>query len=56
MLGTYVMYLGRDNDDDFHGQESNDKDFYSNLQILLCRHYEIRKDSQKYGQCSCINC
>ena len=22
----------------------------SNLQIPLCRHYEIRKDSQKYGQ------
>ena len=28
----------------------------SNLQIPLCRHYEIRKDSQKYGQRPCKNC
>ena len=25
----------------------------SNLQITLCRHYEIRKDSQKYEQRPC---
>ena len=27
----------------------------SNLQIPLCRHYEITKDSQKYGQSPSIN-
>ena len=28
----------------------------SNLQITLSRHYEIRKDLQKYGQRPCKNC
>ena len=28
----------------------------SDLQIPLCRHYKIRKDSQKYGQRSGKNC
>ena len=28
----------------------------SNLQIPLCRHYEIRKDSQKYDQRRRKNC
>ena len=27
----------------------------NNLQVLFCRHYEIRKDSQKYVQRSCKN-
>ena len=26
-----------------------------NVQIALCRRYEIRKDSQKYGQRPCKN-
>ena len=25
----------------------------NNLQIPLCRHYEIRKSTRKYGQCPC---
>ena len=52
MLGTYVMYLdiGRDDDDDCNNGESRDEDYQSHLQIPLCRHYEIRKDSQKYEQ------
>ena len=28
----------------------------SNLQIPICRHHEIRKDSQKYGQRPGKNC
>ena len=28
----------------------------NNLQIPLYRHYEIRKDSQKYGHYPCKNC
>ena len=28
----------------------------SNLRLPLCRHYEIRKDSQKYGQRPRKNC
>ena len=51
MFGTYVMYLdiGRDNDDDYDDGNLAAKITINNLQIPLCRHYEIRKSSQKYG-------
>ena len=57
MLGTYVMYLdiGRDDDDDYDDGECSNEDTINNLHILICRHYEIRKDSQKYGQRPCKN-
>ena len=50
MFGTYVMYLdiGRDNDDDYDDGNLAAK-IINNLQIPLCRHYEIRKGFQKYG-------
>ena len=50
MFGTYVMYLdiGRDNDDDYDDGNLAAK-IINNLQIPLCRHYEIRKGCQKYG-------
>ena len=59
ILGTYVMYL--DIKRDRHrlimmtGNLAT-KIILSNLQIPLCRHYEIRKDSQKYDQRRRKNC
>ena len=57
MFGTYVMYLdiGRNDDDDYDDGEYSNEDTVNNLHILICRHYEIRKDSQKYGQRPCKN-
>ena len=54
-FGTCVMYLGigRDDDDDYDYGNLATKISINNLQIPLCRHYEIRKDSQKYGQRPC---
>ena len=58
MLGTYVMYLDIGKDDDYYYDDgqSSDEDTMSHLQIPHCRHYEITKDSQKYGQHPCKNC
>ena len=59
ILGTYVRYL--DIKRDRHrlimmtGNLAT-KIILSNLQIPLCRHYEIRKDSQKYDQRRRKNC
>ena len=36
--------------------ESSNKDCYESSTDTLCRHYEIRKDSQKYRQRACKNC
>ena len=57
MFGTYVMYLdiAQDDDNDYDDGESSNEDYY-NLQIPFCRHYETRKDSQKYRQRPCKNC
>ena len=44
MFGTYVMNLDIAwDDDDYDDGESSTEDYY-NLQIPLCRHYEIRTD------------
>ena len=58
ILGTYVMFLdiGKDNDDIMMTDNLALKITISNLQITLSRHYEIRKDLQKYGQRPCKNC
>ena len=58
MFGTYAMYLdiGRDDDDDYMTENLATKIAINNLHKLLCKNYEIRKDSQKYGQHPCKNC
>ena len=47
--------IGKDNDDDYDDEESSDEESRDES-ILLCRHYEIRKDFQKCGQLPCKNC
>ena len=57
MFDIYAMYpdIGKDNDDDYDDEESSDEESRDES-ILLCRHYEIRKDFQKCGQLPCKNC
>ena len=58
MFGTYVMYLdiGKDDDDNYDDGESSKEDYDKQSTVLLCRHHEITKDSQKYGQLPCKSC
>ena len=52
-FSTYLMYqdIITDDDDDYDAKMIT----IHNVQIALCRRYEIRKDSQKYGQRPCKN-
>ena len=54
MLGTYVMYLEIGREDAIMMTDNlATKITISNLQIPVCRHHEVRKVSQKYGQSTC---
>ena len=58
MFGTYVMYLniGKTMTMIIMTEILATKITINNLRIPLCRHDEIRKGSQKYGQRTSKNC